>query len=116
MHVKRSVIITVVYIAAISSLLVTSSCSCLRRFSGIVYSASSGKPISGAKISVLNKKHKQNFFTDSAGYAEISLHGGCKCPRIKTVVQVQGYQRAYVKEPKTADTVMIYLDGLKDQQ
>jgi len=111
MHFKRRSIITVVYALAFSSLLLTSSCSCLRRFSGIVYSASSRKPISSAKISILNKKHHRDFFTDSTGYAEIYLHGGCKCPRIKTVVQADGYEKAYIKEPKTADTVRIYLDG-----
>ena len=86
------------------------SCSCLRSITGSIHDRETQQPISFAKISVVNKGFERHFESDSLGYFDVHLTGGCKCPRIKATVEAANYKTTTFKEPKKKDTLSIFLD------
>ncbi|MFC3196435.1 hypothetical protein ACFOET_02290 [Parapedobacter deserti] len=100
-------------VLVILTVLLVSSCSCLRRLAGTVRDRETKKPIQTARISVTNPGYQRHFESDSNGYFEAFLSGGYKCPRISVRIEADGYKALDMKEPRKRDTITVYLERLK---
>lgn len=89
-----------------------SSCSCLRVFTGILLDRNTHQPIKSADVQVVNKGYFRQFESDSTGYFEAYLQGGCKCPRIQLQIKADGYNVLEAREPRKRDTVVLYMEKL----
>lgn len=86
------------------------SCSCMRVLTGRLVDRQTLKPIYAADIQITNKGYEREFSSDSTGYFEAFLHGGCKCPRVKAGITAEGYTSINAIEPRERDTIILYMD------
>ncbi len=97
-------------ITILGSILLLSSCSCMRILVGILVDRETQEPIHLAEIRVTNKGYERHFESDSTGYFRAYIQGGPKCPRIQAQISAAGYQVINVVEPRNGDTLTYYLD------
>ncbi|WP_257670583.1 hypothetical protein [Parapedobacter tibetensis] len=100
-------------ILIIATILLLSSCSCLRVLMGRIKDRETQQPIKTARITVTNKGYHRYFESDSTGYFESFLTGGYRCPRIHARIEADGYKPLDIKEPRKRDTITVYLEKLE---